>query len=79
MLTGEIESIKIGRSRRIPLDALTDFIDRMRERLSETLGISINQVSVKASTSDKLGFVGRGEGIAALAIALIEGGKEEGI
>ncbi len=30
VLTGQIESIKIGRSRRIPLDALTDFIDRMR-------------------------------------------------
>ena len=30
VLTGEIESIKIGRSRRIPIDALTDFIDRKR-------------------------------------------------
>lgn len=31
VLTGEIESIKIGRSRRIPVDALTDFIDRKRQ------------------------------------------------
>ncbi len=30
LLTGQIESIKIGRARRIPLDALTDFIDRKR-------------------------------------------------
>ncbi len=30
LLTGEIVSIKIGRSRRIPLDAITDFIDRKR-------------------------------------------------
>ena len=30
VLTGQIASIKIGRSRRIPLDALTDFIDRLR-------------------------------------------------
>ncbi len=30
LLTGEIVSIKIGRSRRVPLDALTDFIDRTR-------------------------------------------------
>ena len=58
---------------------LRDFINRMRQQLSQTLGISIRQVSVKASTSNGLGFVGRGEGIAAYAIALIEGGKDEGI
>ena len=51
---------------------LRDFIDRMRQRLSQVLGIALNQVSVKASTSDQLGFIGRGEGIAAGAVALIE-------
>jgi len=55
---------------------LRDFIDGMRQRLSQTLGIAISQVSVKASTSARLGAVGRGEGIAALAVALIEGSKE---
>ena len=58
---------------------LRDFIDPMRQQLSQALGISISQVSVKASTSDGLGSVGRGEGIAAYAVALIEGGKNEGI
>jgi len=52
---------------------LRDFIDRMRHQLSQTLGIDVSQVSVKASTSDRLGFVGRGEGIAACAVVLIEG------
>jgi len=52
---------------------LRDFIDGMRKQLSQTLGITLGQVSVKASTSDGLGFVGRGEGIAACAIALIQG------
>ena len=52
---------------------LRDFIDQMRQQLSQTLGIALNQVGVKASTSARLGFVGRGEGIAACAVALIEG------
>jgi len=58
---------------------LKDFIDAMRQKLSKTLGINISQVSVKASTSAGLGFVGRGEGIAAYAIAMLEGSKDEGI
>ena len=52
---------------------LSDYIERIRQKLSRTLGINISQVSVKASTSDKLGFTGRGEGMAAYAIATVEG------
>ena len=52
---------------------LGDFISAMRQQLSQTLGIALSQVSVKASTSSKLGFVGRGEGMAACAVALLEG------
>ena len=51
---------------------LRDFIDQMRGQLSQTLGININQVSVKAHNSDQLGFVGRGEGMAAYAVATLE-------
>ncbi len=54
---------------------LINFIDQMRQQLSQTLGIDVSQVSVKASTSARLGFVGRGEGIAAGAIALLEGSE----
>ena len=55
---------------------LSEFIDDMRRHLSQTLDIETEQVSVKAVTSEQMGFVGRGEGMAACAIALIEGVSE---
>jgi len=58
---------------------LAEFIDQMRQQLSQTLGITPSQVSLKASTSGGLGFVGRGEGVAACAIAMVQGSKDESI
>jgi 2-C-methyl-D-erythritol 2,4-cyclodiphosphate synthase len=52
---------------------LSDFIHQMRQQLSDTLDIAPGQVSVKASTSARLGSIGRGEGMAAYAVALIAG------
>ena len=43
----------------------------MRERIADLLGVDINAISVKATTSERLGFTGRGEGIAAQAIASV--------
>lgn len=51
---------------------LREYIDEMRSKLAETMGINTGQVSVKTSTSNGLGFVGRGEGMAAYAAVLIE-------
>ena len=44
----------------------------MRENLAATLGISINQINVKATTEEKLGFTGRGEGIAVHSVCLLK-------
>jgi 2-C-methyl-D-erythritol 4-phosphate cytidylyltransferase/2-C-methyl-D-erythritol 2,4-cyclodiphosphate synthase len=43
----------------------------MRERVAELLGLPLSRVSIKATTSERLGFTGRGEGIAAQAIATV--------
>lgn len=48
------------------------YIDEMRKNIAETLGIEVDQVNVKATTEEGLGFTGSGEGISSQAICCIE-------
>lgn len=51
---------------------LRPYIDGMRQRLADAMGVSMEQVSVKATTTEQLGFEGEEKGITAHAVCLIE-------
>ena len=51
---------------------LAPYIDTMRKRIADALETDVGSVSVKATTEERLGFTGSGEGIAAHAVCLIE-------
>lgn len=50
---------------------LRPHIDTMRERLSQVVGIAIDRISVKATTTERLGFEGREEGVSTTAVVLL--------
>ncbi len=51
---------------------LAPHVDAMRERLATAMGIAVSQVSIKGKTNERMGWIGRGEGLAVHAVALIE-------
>ena len=51
---------------------LSPYIGSMKQMLAATLGLDISAVNLKATTTDGLGFVGRGEGIGSVAVATVE-------
>lgn len=63
---GNIDATVIAQAPR-----LAAHIAAMRERIAADLGVTLTAVNVKATTSERLGFTGRGEGIAAEAVALL--------
>lgn len=66
-IIGNIDSIIIAQSPK-----LSPYIDKMRTIISQTLGINIDLMSIKATTEEGLGFTGKKEGIAAKSICLLE-------
>ena len=54
------------------LPKLTPYIDQIKKNIASDCNIDIDRINVKATTTETLGFTGRGEGVAAQAICLIE-------
>jgi len=51
---------------------MAPYRSRIRRSLAQAMGINAADVSLRATTTEKMGFTGRGEGIAALAVSLLE-------
>jgi 2-C-methyl-D-erythritol 2,4-cyclodiphosphate synthase len=68
LMLANADCVLIGEAPRI-----APFRAAMHERLADTLGVAPGLVTVRATTTDRLGFTGRGEGLAAIAVALLEG------
>ena len=67
---GNIDSTVIMQSPK-----LAPYIDKMRENIAEALECEMSRISVKATTEERLGFTGSGEGAAAHAVCILEKGR----
>jgi len=84
LLAEVIEKLKEAGFQPINLDAtvicevprILPYVDAMREAISRTTGLETSAINVKATTNEGMGFIGRREGIATLAIATVQGPGE---
>ncbi len=66
-IIGNIDSTLIAEAPKV-----LPFREAMQEQLASALGLAPTQVGIKATTNERMGFVGRGEGVAAMAVAAVE-------
>jgi 2-C-methyl-D-erythritol 2,4-cyclodiphosphate synthase len=72
LITRQLAIVNIDCSLVADAPKVSPYLQAMRTRLSETLHIPPQRIGVKATTNEGLGFIGRGEGIAAMAVASIQ-------
>src|SRR5258705_5218344 len=69
LITSGYQVINIDSTVALEAPKIAEFIPAMRQNISESLSLPVSQVSVKATTNERLGPAGRGEGCAAFAVA----------
>lgn len=71
-IIGNIDSLVI-----IEMPKLAPYLDEMKESISKALDIDLNQINIKATRGEKLGYIGRQEGVMAQAVVLLKRDKDE--
>jgi 2-C-methyl-D-erythritol 2,4-cyclodiphosphate synthase len=73
VIAGGLEIVNVDCTVVMEQPKLGPYRDAIRDGLARTLGLAGGRVNVKASSGEGIGFVGRGEGVAALAVASLQG------
>ncbi len=71
-IIGNIDSLVI-----IEMPKLAPYLDEMKANISKALDIDLNQINIKATRGEKLGYIGRQEGVMAQAVVLLKRDKDE--
>jgi 2-C-methyl-D-erythritol 2,4-cyclodiphosphate synthase len=68
----ELSIVNIDATVILQMPKISRYIDQMCQIIADDLGLDVSAVNVKATTTERMGFVGREEGIAAMAVALLQ-------
>ena len=76
-IAGDVTVLNIDATIVAERPKLAPYIETMRQNIADAVRVPVSRVSIKATTTEGLGFTGRGEGIACIATCMIEGRFEE--
>ena len=76
-IAGDVTVVNIDATIVAQRPKLAPYIEDMRRNIADAVRVPVGRVNIKATTTEGLGFTGRGEGIACIATCMIEGRFEE--